>query len=125
MIKKQALSFLFRWLVSSVAMWVCLNWFGRFIEGAEAVRDSVLFYAVVGLIFSLVNSIVKPILTIFALPLIYGTLGIFTLLINAAMVGLTVWLVPEVKIDFLGALLSCIVVSIINYLVNLVVADIK
>jgi hypothetical protein len=32
---------------------------------------------------------------------------------------------PEVKIDFLGALLSCITISIINYLVNLVVADIK
>jgi len=125
MIKKQFGSFLFRWLISSIAMWLCLNWFGHFVEGAEAARDSVLFYALVGLIFSIINTVVKPLATIFSLHLIHLTLGVFTLLINAAMVGLTVWILPEVKIDFLGALLSCITISIINYLVNLVVADIK
>ncbi|MBR1939472.1 phage holin family protein [Candidatus Saccharibacteria bacterium] len=125
MIKKQLSSFLFRWLISSVAMWLCLNWFGHFTEGSEYAQNSFWFYALVGLIFSLVNSVVKPIATIFALPLIFATVGIFTVIVNAAMVGLTVWLVPEVQISFGGALASCLVISIINYLVNLVVADIK
>lgn len=106
-------------------MWICLNWFGHFVEGAESAQSSFWFYAVVGLIFSLVNSFVKPLMTIFSLPLIFITLGLFTLIVNAAMVGITVWLVPEVQIGFIGALKSCIVISIINYLVNLVVADIK
>jgi len=125
MIKKQFGSFLFRWLVSSVAMWLCLNWFGHFVDGAESARDSFLFYVLVGLIFSLVNSFVKPILTIFSLPLIFVSLGLFTLIINAVMVVITVWLVPEVQISFLGALASCVTISVINYIVNLVVADIK
>ena len=106
-------------------MWLCLNWFGHFTEGSEYAQNSFWFYALVGLIFSLVNSVLKPIATFFAFPLIIATVGIFTVIVNAAMVGLTVWLVPEVQISFGGALASCLVISIINYLVNLVVADIK
>ena len=78
-------------------------------------------YAAAGLIFSLVNAFVKPILTIFALPLIFLTMGIFVLILNPAMVGLTVWLLPDVNMTFGGTILSCLVISVINYLVNLLV----
>lgn len=117
MIKRQIALFLLRWLISSVAMWICITWFGSVMSGAE----TLWMYAAAGLIFSLVNTFVKPILTIFALPLIFLTMGIFVLILNAAMVGLTIWLLPDVNMTFGGALLSCLVISLINYLVNLLV----
>lgn len=98
-------------------MWVCIKWFGSVTPGA----DTPWLYISAGLIFSLVNTIVKPIATIFALPLIFVTMGIFVLILNAAMVGLTIWLLPDVNMTFWGTVLSCFMISIINYLVNLMV----
>ena len=117
MIKRQILLFIFRWLISSTAMWLCITWFGTTASGTE----TAWVYIAAGLIFSLANTIIKPILTIFTLPLILFTMGIFVLVLNAAMVGLTIWILPNVNMGFGGAILSCIVISVINYLVNLLV----
>lgn len=125
MIKKQLITFLLRWAVSGVAMYICLNLFGQFSESAWGLRESWWFYATAGLVFSLVNTIIKPILTIFALPLLFLTLGLFTLVLNAAMVALTVWLIPGVSMGWVGALGSCIVISVLNFLVNLAVPVVK
>ena len=117
MIKKQISLFLLRWLVSSTAMWICITWFGEVVEGTE----TVWIYLAAGLIFSLVNTIVKPILTILSLPFIILSMGIFVLILNAAMVGLTIWLLPGVNMGFGSAVLSSIAISVINLLVNLLV----
>ena len=103
MIKRQLLSFALRWFVSSVAMFVCINFFASFPSGYEGVQSNFWLYVVAGLILSLVNVVIKPILTIFALPLIFLTSGLATVLVNAAMVGLTVWIMPEISMTFLGA----------------------
>ncbi|MDO4220427.1 MAG: phage holin family protein [Candidatus Saccharibacteria bacterium] len=125
MIKKQLLAFIFRWLVSTAAMYVCINLFCGFKEGAEGLRSSFWLYILAGFIFSVVNSIVRPIATIFALPFMMITMGVFTILVNAAMVGLTIWVIPNVTIGFWGSIGSCLTISAINYLVNLVVTDVK
>lgn len=117
MVKQQVLVFILRWLVSSTAMWVCIKWFGT----VTPAGDTPWLYISAGLIFSLVNAIVRPIATIFALPLIFITMGIFVLILNAAMVGLTIWLLPDVNMTFGGTVLSCLMISLINYLVNLMV----
>lgn len=98
-------------------MWVCIKWFGT----VAPAGDTPWLYISAGLIFSLVNAIVRPIATIFALPLIFITMGIFVLILNAAMVGLTIWLLPDVNMTFGGTVLSCLMISLINYLVNLMV----
>ena len=116
MTKRQILAFLLRWLTSCVAMYVCINCFGTFADGSEAVRTSWGFYVIAGLVFSLVNTIVKPIATIFALPLLLVTLGLFTLILNAAMVALTIWIMPDVTMTFWGAIESCLLISLINFL---------
>ena len=113
MIKKQFVAFLVRWIISSIAMYICINFFGGFKEGSA------------GLIFSLVNTVVKPIATIFALPLIFVTLGLFTLILNAAMVGLTILLIPGVTMSFWGAIESCLLISFINFLVNIGMPSVK
>lgn len=62
------------------------------------------------LVLGLVNAFVRPIAKLLTLPLTLLTLGLFALVVNAAMFGLAVWIVPGVEADgpvavFLGALL--------------------
>ena len=118
MIKQQILVFILRWAISSAAMWLCITLFATVEDGFE---HSFWLYAMAGLIFSLVNSFVKPLLRTFSLPLIILTLGIFNVLLSVAMVGLTIWLLPHVQIDFWGAALSALIISAISSLVNLLV----
>jgi putative membrane protein len=99
--------------------------FGIFEEGAEWLKTSFWLYVAAGLIFSLVNSVVKPIATIFSLPLLFLTLGLFTVILNAGMVALTILMIPDVSMTFWGAIGSCLVISLINFLVNLAVPDVK
>ncbi len=87
----------------------------------QTLRDTPWTYILAGLVFSIVNAIIKPFLTLLSLPFIIVTLGIFVLIINAAMVGITIWLLPDVYISFGGAILSALTISIINYLVNFLV----
>lgn len=125
MIKKQFLNFLLRWLISSLVMFVCLRLFATFGPGAEYLEYSVWFYAVAGLVFALVNIIVKPLATILSLSLIFATYGLFTFIVNVLMVVVTVWLIPNVSMDFWGAFYSCITISVINFLVNIIESRVK
>ena len=119
MIKKQLLGFALRWALSSVGMWICITLFGDIV----AAHYDIWLFVGAGLVFSLVNALVRPFVTTFALPLIVLTLGLFSIIINTAMVGLTVWLIPEVTMGFWGAALSSIVMSIVNGLVNFWTSD--
>ncbi|MBQ3410080.1 phage holin family protein [Candidatus Saccharibacteria bacterium] len=118
MIKQQILVFLLRWLVSSATMWLCISLFGQITDDNS---NGFWLYVAAGLVFSLVNSIVKPLATMFSLPLIILSMGIFTFILNIAMVALTIWILPHVTMNFWGAVLSTILISLINGLVNFLV----
>ncbi len=119
MIRRQIIVFILRWIASSLGMYLCINWLGTIgPESSEAFSESWLLFAAAGLIFSLVNSILKPLIKIFALPLAILTMGISTIVINTAMVILTIYLLPGVEMDFWGALISSIVMSSINTILN-------
>ncbi|MCK8817210.1 phage holin family protein [Natroniella sulfidigena] len=69
------------------------------------------------LILGLVNTFIKPILTLFTLPLTILSFGFFLVLINGGMLLLTAWLVPGFAVaNFLAAILGAILVSILNNL---------
>lgn len=70
---------------------------------------------IAGLVFTLVNFFLKPVLTFLSVPFIVVTLGIFYLLINVFMLYLTHWIVPQFTIaGFWWAVLAAIIVSIVN-----------
>lgn len=118
MIKNQILVFLFRWLVSSAGMWLVINCFGSVDAN---VHGGFWLYVVAGLVFSLVNSTVRPLTTLLSLPLIIFSMGVFTLVINIAMMALTIWILPGVHIDFWGAVAGTLTISLVNWLVNFLV----
>ena len=75
--------------------------------------------AVVALLFGLINSAVRPLLTLLALPFVIVTLGFFMLVINALMLYLTSWLAQGFNVffnvrSFGSAVLGSIVISAIS-----------
>lgn len=88
--------------------------------------NSILAFLFVGLIFGLVNAIVRPIVSLLALPITCLTLGLFAVVINAGMLMLTSWLsgftpIPfHVETFFWDAILGAIIISIVSALIGLV-----
>jgi len=75
---------------------------------------------VAGLVFTLVNYFLKPVLAVLSIPFIIVTFGIFYLLINVLMLYLTHWIVPQFTIaSFWWALLGAIIVSAVNGLLHM------
>lgn len=73
---------------------------------------------VVAVVLGIVNSIVKPVIKLLTLPITFLTLGLFSLVITAAMVLLTDVLVSGFSVTgFVPALLFGIVLSLINSVV--------
>jgi len=79
----------------------------------------------VGLVVGLVNLIVKPVVTLFSLPLIVLTLGLFYLLINGLMLYIAAWLLPHhLEVHGCGAaILGGLVVALVNWLVRAFTAE--
>jgi putative membrane protein len=69
----------------------------------------------VALVFGLLNAILKPILIFFSLPLLIITLGLFALILNAAMLMLTASLLDGFEVSgFWAALLGSVVISLVT-----------
>lgn len=60
--------------------------------GGDETLATVLAYLLIGLIFGLVNALIRPIISFLSIPITCLTLGLFTLVINALMILLTAWL---------------------------------
>jgi len=72
-------------------------------------------YLIVGAILAVANLIIRPVLKIITAPLIFITLGLFIIVINAVILFGVDWFVQELQITSLfGYLLGSIIISIIN-----------
>lgn len=74
---------------------------------------------IIGALFGLVNSFIKPLVQLLTLPLIILSLGIFTLVVNAMMLGLTVMLSGPLNLGlsvngFWPALWGSLIISIVS-----------
>ncbi len=86
----------------------------------SGVRVANFFVAiVVAIVLGVVNTIIKPILILLTLPVNILTLGIFTFIINGAMILLVSEIVPGFTVRNLGwAILFSLTLSIVNFFLN-------
>lgn len=117
-IRQQFFVFLMRWLLNSFGLWVAVRLLGSSASGAEETFATVGVFILAGLIFSLVNTVVKPIVMILSLPAILLTLGLFTLIVNGLMVYVSLQLAPGVGMSFGNSILAGLVLSLLNYIVS-------
>ena len=78
---------------------------------------------VIGAVFGVVNSFIKPLVTLFTLPLIILSLGLFTLIINTLMLLLTARLSVPLDLGlhvagFWPAFKGAVIISIVSVLLS-------
>lgn len=77
-----------------------------------------------GAVLGFINFFVKPVVKIVSLPLIWLTLGLFTIVINVLLFNLVAKIVPALVIDtWTAAFWAVIVVSVINYIVSTLIQE--
>jgi len=103
--------FLFRAALSMIGLWVASVW----VSGIRI--DDARTLVLAGLVLGVVNAIVRPIAVILTFPLTILSLGLFLLVVNAGMLGLTARLLHGFHIaDFRAALLASLIVSLTGWL---------
>ena len=105
------LGILLRGTFAAIGLWVATF----FVTGLRFDQPSTLIIA--GLVLGIVNALLRPLLVVLTLPITLLTLGLFLLVINAAMVALVAWLMPGMRLDgFWAALGTAIIVSLVGWI---------
>ena len=105
--------FLLRLLVVALGLWLA----SELVPGIEVQGLWTLLGA--ALLLGIVNAVVRPLLVILTLPITLLTLGLFLLVINAAMLGLVAWMFDGFSIaGFWPAVFGSIVVSLTGWLAS-------
>ena len=115
--KPLLLLFIVRWILNSFGLWIAVRIFGTGYS-SELINSSPHVFLVAGLIFSIVNAILKPVVIILALPAILVTLGLFTIVVNGFMVYISLKLAPGLQMTFWHSILTGLVLSLVNYIVS-------
>lgn len=69
-------------------------------HGTAELQHKLIPELIVAVILGVVSKLAKPVLTLLSLPLIVLTLGLFLLVVNAAMLGLTAWISGHTTLGF-------------------------
>lgn len=104
------MKFIAKIIIAAVGLWIA----SAIIPGVST--DTFLTLLLASLVLGLVNAFVRPLVTILTLPLTLVTLGLFLLVINAAMIGLTAWLLPGFTVTgFWPALFAAVITGAVSW----------
>jgi putative membrane protein len=114
-----------RFFCTAAALWVAV----KLVPGISFTGSALTLLGVAA-VFGVVNTIIAPIVKLFSLPFILLSLGLFALVINAAMLMLTSWLSVRLGLaftvsGFIPALIGSLVISVVSALLVLVFDDSK
>lgn len=105
--------FLIRVAIVALGLWLATE----IVAGIDVRTTGTLILA--AFLLGIVNAVVRPVLVILTLPLTVVTLGLFLLVINAAMLGLVALLLPGFYIaGFWPALLGALIVGITGWIAS-------
>ncbi len=107
--------FLLRVVVAAAGLWLA----SRIVPGIHV--SSLGSLAAAAILLGLVNAIVRPIVIFLTLPFTLITLGLFLLVINAAMLELVAVMLRGFSVHgFVAAILGSIVISLVSWVASMV-----
>ena len=118
-----------RIVINALAIWVATAIVPGVHLTAADTGHKVLAFAVVGALFGIVNTIVRPVVKVVTFPFILLSLGLLLVVINALMLKLVGWLSGGLGIDFdpgpfwWSTILAAIVVSIVSMILGVLLGD--
>ena len=103
-----------RLIANALAFWAATS-----LVSGVTVNGGAWTYLWVALLFGLINGLIGSLLKLFTLPAILLTFGLFTFVINAAMLMLTArWSEKLDVTNFWSALWASLIISIVSTLIN-------
>lgn len=110
--------FLVRAVFAALGLWVA----SVIVPGVHVNTSGTLVLAAI--LLGVVNAIVRPVVFVLTLPITIITLGLFLLVVNAAMIGLVAWFLPGFSIPglFAGCLVA-IITGISSWIGGMVLRD--
>jgi putative membrane protein len=107
--------FILRAAIAAVGLWLATEW----IQGLHI--DAPMTLVVAAVLLGIVNAFIRPLLILLTLPFTVVTLGLFLLVVNAAMLALVAWLLPGMHVaGFWAAFWGALVVSIVSWVGSMV-----
>jgi putative membrane protein len=113
---QRILRFLGNWAINTLAVAVAVMILRNHISYGNNVGNLLM----ASLLLGILNAFVRPILMLFALPLLIFTLGLFTFVINALLLIFVSVLLPFFRVDSFGyAFLGALIISIVSVALNI------
>jgi putative membrane protein len=110
--------FIVRALIAALGLWLA----SEIVPGIEVLGWGSLLAAAI--LLGIVNAVVRPVVFLLTLPLTVMSLGLFLLVVNAAMLGLVGLLLKGFVVDGLWAgILGSIVIGVVSWLGHLLIGD--
>ena len=102
--------FILRAVIAAGGLWLASQW----VDGFSITSTGTLLIAAA--LLGVVNAIVRPVAVVLTFPITIVTLGLFPLVINAGMVSLVAWVLPNFTIaGFWPAVLGALLVSVVSW----------
>ena len=103
--------FILRGLIAALGLWAATEMLDGF------TIDTATTLVIAGLLLGVVNAIVRPFALLLSLPALLLSLGLFLLVVNAAMLGLVALMLPGFRIaGFWTAVGGAIIVSVVSWI---------
>jgi putative membrane protein len=116
-----------KFLVKVVLLAVVFYFVAKYVPGihVEANPDAVLGLSItfvwLALLFAVINAVLRPVLKLFSLPFVILTLGLFYLVINAALLGITAAVSTKLAVDgFQAAVVGGFFLALASWVADLV-----
>lgn len=123
--KNEQMDFIARLVATMVGLWVTTLLVPSISITSTTASETVIALAVIAFVFTLVNSIIKPVVETLAFPLYLLTFGLFALVTNSLLFALTGWLSTSLGIPMTtGGFLSCLAGAVITSVVASVVSGV-
>lgn len=128
--KNEEMDFIARLLATMAGLWVTTRVVSSISIESSSASQTVIVLAAVALVFTAVNSIIKPVVTTLAFPLYLLTFGLFALVTNSALFALTGWLstslgFPMTTGGFWSCLFGALITSVVSSIVSGILRDKK
>lgn len=110
--------FIVRVIFGALGLWLA----SKLVAGVSVSDLGTLILAAV--LLGIVNAFVRPVVVILTLPITLVTLGLFLLVVNAAMIGLVAMLLSQFQVDgLIPGLLAALITGAVSWVGHLIVRE--
>ena len=116
------MQFLIGFIVNAIVLWLVVVFVPGFHNDAGASgmgAYSMWTIVLLAVIFGIVNALIGPILRLISAPLTWLTHGLFSVVINWILLGLAVWITPNLKGGWLPTLIGAVVLMLVGTLMTM------